>query len=632
MFEERSYDRPEEFSLWSEDINSLNQDFLLNIQSSLITVINEAELSQLLIPRAFSPSSILETDSFYLNKRHPESIFGITLDESVLDLCIEGSSLPNESNEILLFTPEINTSLKIRETFNLSILYFPDENFNTRDYYNFSLTISGLITPVSLMGNSSLQRGIGRLDFHEGSRILMDLDNFLTLSQSVSDTLSIITGYTYHLRSSSWFLFDYDLSILNSINVVKYINKLRTFWESYSWIEAAKELLDDPSDSIDLNHNTPYKYWLQSQIGKYNNLFSQFILLAVPVFLLTFLLVDFSLNLINEGRKKELVLFKMRGVSRFFIFSTLILETIAGGFLASILGLIVGMLLTQLIATTSGYLIFDITKLPVNINITPYTVLFIFIIGITFTLFAQTRNIIRLTRLKLIEFEREASKKKARKPKVLGGNLDLFLVTSGTLGIFISLVLIQSLLGLHGEGLNPELFNTFLPILGFLIVLSPIFFLLGFLLALNRTIPLVLHHTGNYFWKKNWGLLATAIRNLSVNRRVTVRTTFLIACTISFLMILSSLPISFAQYLIDNEYYTIGGEIRINPYDLDPELLPNLTLHLQAIPGLNITRISILRDYLTDFDSGLQLMGNMIKTFRKLHFGQNGWTMAPSLV
>ncbi|MCK4816232.1 ABC transporter permease, partial [bacterium] len=80
---------------------------------------------------------------------------------------------------------------------------------------------------------------------------------------------------------------------------------------------------------------------------------------------------------------------------------------------------------------------------------------------------------------------------------------------------------------------------------------------------------------------------------LSVNIKSTGRITLLIACALSFLMILSTLPLSLQAYTDDQVYYNAGSDMRIPfPYGSNLSLIQEMEAQMESIQGLETTIVT----------------------------------------
>jgi len=395
----------------------------------------------------------------------------------------------------------------------------------------------------------------------------------LTVGTQQDDICQVILEYTH------------NHTLLTEQNIIQYINNLHSFCDQYSWNIYLNNIKIQSQDS------GQFQYLIKGEIEEFYGFFFMFISFSTPSFILSILLVNFSIGVMNERRKKAITLLKMRGLSSNYILSILIIELAIISLLTSIFAIFLGIPLAMLMYSTFGFLLFDfsvISTMTITIPSSVFQTILIFSFILTFgSYFLSAR---RLAKTSIAELQEEISKKKARKVRGIRGNIDIFLLIQGIFGV----ILLYYFLDVISEGPNETgIIGILFPLILILAFFSPLLFIIGFIFSFNRFTPIILHKMGKFFWKRDWGLLATATRNLSVNIKVTVRTTLLIACTLSFLIILWSLPLSISENLVDNNYYNIGSDIQISNYN--STAVSDLFPQLHNISGLEATFVDRIR-------------------------------------
>ncbi|MFW9994159.1 MAG: FtsX-like permease family protein [Candidatus Odinarchaeota archaeon] len=520
----------------------------------------------------------------FLNQSGRAAVFAFELDQAVLDDCIDNSTLPSETGEVIIFSRHEINSFAIGDEFNLSYIYYTDTGKHT---CNTSLEITGIITIESLK-NDSHTRDVILYEFYDlpDYTVITRTSNYFSMLESLNGEFYSQTNNTKVFWSDVVLSYDGSFNRQNVVktvekSIIPFLNEARNF-----------KYLDY---RIWISRHTYYDY-LTSKITNYNvSHFLNLLIFSVPSLLLAYLLIRFSLGLINEHRGKALVLLKMRGLSNSFIFLVLFIETLVIASIASLLGIILGIPLSILLNSTTGYLTFDITSPAVSIVITSYTVQSSFILGFFFTFISHLRPIIHLARSSIVSMDAAASKKQKRKARIFKGNLDLVLLVQGVVGLLILAIIIELSRTNPESGL--EILFLLSPLITFIAFISPLSLLIGFILAFNRFVPLILYATGKNFIERDWWLPANAIKNLSINVRATGRLSLLIALSISFLVILASLPVSYAQYNVDLGYYHLGSDIIIDGRFQQSDSIDNLTTRLQAVPGLRVSQTSEMYSY-----------------------------------
>ena len=575
VLEDPAYEK--QLSYYIEDNKEQNRSVedITRLHNTLNDKIVKFNGSGVLIQSPYPFLCRMSRNTLFLNTSQSYRYFGLVLDESVVEDCVNGSQSPKKQDEMLVFIPtNTSTELTINQTINLPISY---KQQGQELYYNLSWNISGILTTTSIHSSSPLLDIVDLTDI----QFIMNLDQYL----SVLNTLRNLSSKPVSNRML--FNYHFDFSMLNNQNVQRIahdlVNMLNACWGSRIYQDHARY-------EISLYYSSKtLLYALRVAAVDFDAYFWAFIILCIPAFIVTFLLVQFSLSMINEGRRKSLVIYKMRGFSKPFIFLVLCGEAFLLALIASGLGVILGIPIHILISTTSNYLYFDLSKWPNLTIISQATLESVIVLSLGLTFLLHLPTMVKLTKEKIIVLEEEASKKKKRKRSPIRQNIDVYLLFQGMVGIFLLNFLMRFITQVGHLGGSMMLIFMVIIIL---MILTPSCLLIGFIFAFNRLMPIILDKLGGIFWKRDFKLLAMAVRNLFVNIRVTTRTTLLIAVTISFLMILASFPLSLNQQRINTEYYRTGCDLIIRTYgSLNESEIENLSNELNQLPGLATTVI-----------------------------------------
>jgi ABC-type antimicrobial peptide transport system permease subunit len=554
---------------------------VVNAKSFLDEKIDQYGLGQCLTTDPLYPVISLNEVTSFQNQSDRLMISGhFGIDETILEESFAGSRLPVNQTEILVLAPD-NTTLTINDKVDLSILNSwdhleNDELIRYEDNYNFSLIVAGIITNSMVKEDSILR------DFlpDQGYHFFSSFDNFNLLVQDIEQGLEIDSENfdSKHLFFTTLFKITFDLNNIDQSVVVETIDNLVFVLET-----GGSDLRISGSSNMVM-------FKLSSTLLVINTYFLQFLILSVPVLVLVVVLILFSLGLVNEKRHESLALMKNRGISRQFIFLVLFVEIIIVALVATLISAIAGIPLALFIGTSSEFLTFHRDISGLTLVIKPSILQTLLLQGIGFTVLVHLPSMVKLSRSEIIVHEEEASKKKKRKTGILRSRIDILLLFLGLVGMLIFNMFMELL---KGSGSLVELLSLLsLFILPFLVI-TPLLFLIGSIMSYNRFIPLITHYLGHFFWKRNWRLLATTTRNLNVNIKVVTRITLLIAITLSFVVILVSLPVSVQQYNEDGLYYDNGSEISIHLFEETEEKVQDLMTVLRSINGLKTTKVII---------------------------------------
>ncbi|MFW9994652.1 MAG: ABC transporter permease [Candidatus Odinarchaeota archaeon] len=557
-----------EYRNWaSGDIGLTYQDAIL-FRTLVEEKINDHGLGEVLEISPYSPSSTLQQDVIIRENNENVTVSGhYGINEAILNECVTGSRLPVDQTEILLVAPD-NTTLGVEDEVTLAVTYLSNSNATQ---YNISLTVAGIITGSTVKEDPLLSELFSADRYH----CLMPLNHYLSFVQQVDQELESPDRYLFHIQK---LMVNINSASINAANAEEIVNAFMAFsseMEQY----ISNLIISSNSRSMII------KYKLM-EIDAYSFLF---MIISIPALVLVIILVFFSLGIANEKRQKLVALAKTRGVSGKFIFLELVLETLIVALIACTASTVVGIPLVMLVGASSGFLTFTEDFPGYGQLVKTSSLQGIFTLGIIFTFLLNLPSVIKLSRSRIVTLEQEASKKKKRKIKVLTSQFDILLLVTGGAGI----ITINMFLTLLNQGLSDEyrLLLLLTPFILLLLIGSPILFVIGAVLSYNRFILVFIHVLSRVFWKRNWWLPATAARNMLSNVSVTNRTAVLVSISLSFLLILSIVPVSSQKYQVESLYYDIGADFNIMLYKGSEKETSEIETALEDIPGLKTTAI-----------------------------------------
>ncbi len=587
IFNEADYDVI--YDHWTNSIQNFNETDLTGIQDALTTTIKDRGLEKLFVKLPLYPIVYATGNMKFLGPYNNDKVYGISLNESILAECVEGRYLPTNMNETILLTSS-EFDVNIGDWFNITFFHIG----NVKANYSHSIQVTGVITPETLNITSPLRRKFGYYLQNEESTLITDFGHYLELFKMMETNFRYLVP-TFRFDIYLQFGLDFQSTSINQENAIQLMSSLVSFLK-----ESQENVY---LNNINLRIGASRAQSLIQKVEWYNSFFLSFLILCSPALLLSILLVRFSLGLINERRHRSLGLLKMRGVSSKFLILLLLAEILVLALIAVPISVILGIIGCLLISTTTGFMSFNLASIPTFLEFPPLFLPLIIIFSICLTLIPYIWSMRRLIKSDLPLLEQDSRiTKKSTPGKVIGKrNLDIFLLLMGLFGMIILIFLLQIINASNLDIEEAQIFNLFLPLIQLLLVVSPFSFLVGFIFAYNRFIPLIIQKLGNYSWKKDWGLLGTAFRNLSIKSKVTGHVSVLLICTLSFLMILSSLPLSYYHHEIDSLYYNVGADIYFS-FPEDSRSLNDTKIQLNSIEGLSFTTISRTGIIFTDID------------------------------
>ncbi|MFW9996165.1 MAG: FtsX-like permease family protein, partial [Candidatus Odinarchaeota archaeon] len=563
---------------------------ITSIKNFLDNKIRELQLETLLKPVELSPvcyHSSLEASGYYGDSNffhdYVSGFYG--LNETILAECIPGSRFPANTSEILVYTPEAGI-FDINSEFNLTV-------YRSRGNENHTVTITAIITDSTMKNGSIYQKLLTGKDFsydyydylgYPGNeiRFFFPLDLYLQLLEELNlqrDRYFQI-GFTY----------DIDLSGINQATVIAAVENFFVL-EKAVYLRVYGEREYDYYDYYGYYYfNSDISWRLYESIFLVNSFIFIFAMLSIPVIVLAIVLVYFSLGILNDKRKKTVEMVKASGISGRFIFLSLFTELVILALAATAISMVVGIPLAFFTGTTSGFLSF--TR-PIDLGsyvliIRPSTLQVLLVLGLILTFLTHFPAAIKLSRARVTRLESDTrQKRKRRRLRLPTGKTDILLLLAGFGGLFL-FSFFNNLIWLLGPAAM-SIYYIFMPFLLVLVILSPVFIVIGGVMIFNRIFMLFIPLMGKITWRRDWRLVATAFRQLNVNAKFAARTSLVLALGISFLIVIVVLPSSVMNYGEDSRYYSQGADIRIQLGDASEEETNGVMLALRNVTGLKST-------------------------------------------
>ncbi|MFX0062065.1 MAG: FtsX-like permease family protein [Candidatus Hermodarchaeota archaeon] len=563
------------------DISATMSDAVVGLKDQIDLQIAEYNLTSAIQLRDFWPYSSIDIGSFlYYNHTSvagSTDIYGVAgLNESILLECTGGSRLPRNLNEVLVFVENLTaTPISLNDQVNITQIVW--EGLGSEPIkHNFTLTAVGLATPSTLVNNSILQ-SITRSKLYG---LITSLNSSFSLAQSMATELNQLYDFVepFQFSTNVYFSYVFDLTAVTRENVFEVKENIFKLDHALSQFHAYGDFW--VGNDLRLTN-------LESEFWNFDQMYSRFMFISLPVFIVAALLVSLSLELINEKRHKALALLKIRGVSNRFVFLIMFLEILIIALCGALLALGMGIPLALLLGSSTGMLVFTKPAEPSKLLITPEAIQSVFFMSLFLTFLIHFPSLARIANSKIVSLSEEAEKKSGGKIQVIVAKVDLVFLLLGSVGVILVSILIDFL------RLNPTgqvIVLMLLPFVG-LFLLAPLVFLIGFFSTFNRFIPKLIHKLGEVSWHRDWRLLAISTRNLQVSTKIIGRTTLLIAITLALLVIFSVFSLSFHYYNVDNAFYDVGAEISFSMSQVYEENFEDIVADLKTVTGFSFTTV-----------------------------------------
>lgn len=323
------------------------------------------------------------------------------------------------------------------------------------------------------------------------------------------------------------------------------------------------------------NVNDNLSYALQS----FSNLILveriEFLLLSFPVILLGLYLGAVGVDLGHAERRRELGVLKTRGASRRQVALLLVLESLLGGFLATVLGLIFGLGLSRLLIGVVTP--FGASASYEVVTLTPETIILVTILSTIFMGIVSYRSARRTASLPIIETLRYYAPGETRVHYTPGW--DIAMLAYAVLVYVVYWYMLSS----------PS--NFFIFMIGAILVaslpLAPILLIIGSVRLMTRSTGKVYEKMSRVLRPFAKNLEHVISRNLSRNPRRSSNIAIIIALGLAFGVFITCTFASQQAILTESVRASLGADLAADvPFAADPSLLSGLGSNLSAIPGV----------------------------------------------
>jgi len=439
---------------------------------------------------------------------------------------------------------DVATTLKVGPGDSVRVVAISNRTFGT------NLTVRAIIEPTLPTGfvgspppNYSYEGSIAVVDIRDADWLLTQLNESSTSGKTLN-------GEVWIDRTA--YVSPYD-TVLTTRNLERLQRRLQT-------------VLGSQGSSVSDN--------ILSRIQDFNNRIAaqriQFFIFSAPVVLLGVYLGAVGVDLGHAERRRELAILKTRGARRGQLLGLLLAEAVFGGFIAAVIGLGAGVLVSRLLIgivnPTPGSSLYD------SFSLSADTVLAVALESILLMAAVAYRSAKRTAGLPIIETLRYYAPGETKihySPRV-----DIVLVSVGLLDYFL----------VWWRGGSPTNLLTFLMgVIPFLLLpFVPLMLIVGSTRLLTRGTGKV------YDWfshaaKPLVGELYHIIRrNLSRNPRRSSNVAIIIALGIAFGTFTLSTLATQDAHTVREIRAQVGADMAVHPIDSQRNLEPNLT----AVPGV----------------------------------------------
>ena len=299
-----------------------------------------------------------------------------------------------------------------------------------------------------------------------------------------------------------------------------------------------------------------------SKLSNILNLIFQIIyemmLYAIPMLLIAMLVTNYSFGLIQNKILSHVGIYKTRGASSFNLFVFQVLDYAIVVLVATVVGMLLEIPVTDIVTKTNGLLNFTNTNsydvFTNFLTILPYMFVILFIASIIIGFIISIRKIIRLSRITINESESNTLEKAEPFWKI--HYLDVYIFLYGLLSYFVITYIFSNPVD-NGLALEVGIFFLifFLP--------GPFAIVIGTILIANRIIPKILEIIGSNLWYRTGDLFAFSFKNVIRHKQSSTRAIILIASLITFLILFYAIPSSQIAYASSSSQYSLGAQAQV---------------------------------------------------------------------
>ncbi len=480
------------------------------------------------LPHAFATSTLRNGGNITIHSTPLNSKNDTLLEVSVRDVqqywLNDNETWQNVHEGIELGLPDFNKVLteylRIIENFPFLVILVPlSEAFNSLDYYYRTNDQHGL--------NGSL----GQPSPYPLTRVLMNFDVTINVNEYAREGIGSLEIQWNKLRE-------------------RLPNDLAPTVSKLFFLDVAVPLINirENGHSLALRLSTASTVFFSMVIYG--------LLLGLPAIVLGLFAGNFAMNLVKKPLYRQIGIYKTRGMSKRQILFLLATDLLTFSFLAAMVGFVLAHPLALISLTSRGNFEFGMEPLPI---VVPTGSLQLIIgMGIALGIFLRALTIKRLAQIKIRETEGAIQD---QEPYWKRKNIDFILIIWGGIGLFFYTNLRTIIF------LPIPFFLIF--ILSFLMLPTPILLLVGGIMLLSRTVPMILRGLDHFGKKIDRGVITLSLKDLSRRKHLVRRAVLVIALGTSLALVLLGIPSNFTNYLNDRAYYIVGSEFSIT-HPLDP--------------------------------------------------------------
>ncbi len=476
------------------------------------------------------------------------------------------SSLLEKINQENISNYSQGTTINIYDIFGINSTYFPVKLSGYGKIVNYNQFNANKNT-FTYNFNDQLYPALSKLWKIEPFGTSSDFLFVQNLTQFVSNYKS---KFSYYDKTSNLTLNLFQAGIYGGYSIN--YNKFDPFTISskISSIESLQATIRDKIFSTEffqsLDKSTTYlniKFIDYSKLTTVLNVVYQILyemfLYALPMIVIALLVTNYSFGLIQKKLLYHIGIYKTRGMQALTFFFFQLIDYLIIIFSATVLGMLLGIPITDVVSRTSSLLNFSNTEnydvITNFLTILPYFFILLFIFAIIVGFAISIRRITHLSKISIYESENPIEK---QDPYWKVHYIDVILFTYGLISYLLVTYFFNSTAN-STQSLQAGIFflTLFLP--------GPFAIVIGTTLIANRFIPLLLEKISTYLWQKNGGLLAFSFKNIIRHRYSSTRGVILVATLVVFLILFYTIPGSQINYENRTSQYNLGGDLQIVP-------------------------------------------------------------------
>ena len=363
----------------------------------------------------------------------------------------------------------------------------------------------------------------------------------------------------------------YDVTLIDAFKLNDEINTLKILGNKL------KEAYLTYADYLSVRITSPLIDLIEQFRNEYN-LYQTFMLaFLAPIIALTVILTIYAANLVRKKRDRQLTILADRGTGRIEIGSYLALEAFIVGSISLIVGVAGGIPIASLLTRSSGYLSFNNTSIPLQLQLSSVSVAVFGSIGAIILI--QLFNTITLLRKRDID---DYGKVEKKLPTFYKYFVDIaILVVGAVIWIIYKTPALQSFRYQTAR------------YIGIPAIVLTIF---GLILVAQRILPLFAKLLIRLSIKLRWDIPSLSLREIFRYQKSYSRSSIILCLSFSLVVASIVVPYTYQDFNYEGAQYDLGSDILLRNFPIENTILKETIENMTQIEATSIVQFVNIRD------------------------------------